>query len=160
MTRGVIAFLRAPVIDYADTFSFPDGPAELWDDVERFDRYEAWWRWLREFRAEIGGLVEGNILRGTVAPPLPIRLRLEVRLEQCERPHLIRASVGGDLRGSARVTLQPDGAGTRVDVAWSLAMVREPVRSLARVAQPLARWGHDRVVEMAVEGFRRRASSS
>jgi hypothetical protein len=32
-----------------------------------------------------------------------------------------------------------------------------PLRVAAHVAHPLMRWGHDRVVDMAVAGFRRRA---
>jgi hypothetical protein len=47
--------------------------------------------------------------------------------------------------------------GTRVAVAWSLEMRSAPLRVAARVAYPLLRWGHDRVVDMAVSGFQRRA---
>ncbi len=52
---------------------------------------------------------------------------------------------------------QEAGSGTRVAVAWSVEMRSAPLRVAARVAYPLMRWGHDRVVEMAVSGFRRRA---
>jgi hypothetical protein len=47
--------------------------------------------------------------------------------------------------------------GTRAQVAWSLRMHSAPLRVAARVAYPLMRWGHDRVVDMAVAGFRQRA---
>jgi hypothetical protein len=36
-------------------------------------------------------------------------------------------------------------------------MVSTPLRIAAIVAYPLMRWGHDRVVEMAVAGFRQQA---
>ena len=40
------------------------------------------------------------------------------------------------------------------DVAWSLRMHSAPLRAAAHVAYPLMRWGHDRIVDMAVAGFR------
>lgn len=41
-----------------------------------------------------------------------------------------------------------------------LEMRSPPLRAAARVAYPLMRWGHDRVVDMAVAGFRQRALPS
>jgi hypothetical protein len=151
---------RDPVVDYAETFWFPVRPPELWSVIECFDRYELWWRWLRRLRVDQPGLVDGNVLRATIAPPLPFLMNVVVRLDRCERSTLVDASVDGDLRGRAVLSLQPSGTGTQVGVEWSLAMVRGPVRSAARVAYPVVRWGHDRVVHMAVEAFRRHALSS
>jgi hypothetical protein len=101
--------------------------------------------------------VTGNVLHGTVIPPVPYRLRLDVRLRRCDRPRLIEAAIGGDLRGRAALRLEPAGGGTRAEVAWSPQMHSAPLRVAARVAFPLMRWGHDRVVGMAVAGFGRRA---
>lgn len=157
--RASLLGWRDPTIDYDDAFWFALPPEQVWAAVERFDRFEAWWGWLREFRVEREGLVDGNVLRGTVVPPLPYRLRVTVRLERCEPPALIEATVDGDLRGRAALSLTPSGEGTDVGVRWSLAMVREPVRTAARVAYPVVRWGHDRVVEMAVAGFSRRVAA-
>lgn len=145
------------VIDYTATFSLPARPEEVWDRIERFEQYETWWGWLDSFRAEREGLVDGNVLEGVVAPPLPFRLNVQVRLDRCDRPHHVDASVDGDIRGRASLSLEGSGAGTRAAVRWSLAMVRGPVRTAAFVAYPFVRWGHDRVVEMTVRGFRRRA---
>jgi hypothetical protein len=148
---------RDPVVDYAETYWFPVRPPELWGVLESFDRYELWWGWLRRLQVERDGLVDGNVLRATVAPPLPFRMSVTVRLDRCERPSLVDASVDGDLRGRAVLWLEPAGTGTQARIEWSLGMVRGPVRSAARVAYPVVRWGHDRVVEMAVEAFRRQA---
>jgi hypothetical protein len=142
-------------VDYRGAFWFPVGPNELWETIERFDRFESWWAWLRDFGADTGGLVAGNVLHCTVVPPVPYRLRLDIRLERCLRPHVVEATIDGDLRGSAVIRLEPFDAGTRVAVAWSLNIVSTPLRVAALVAYPLMRWGHDRVVEMAVAGFRR-----
>jgi hypothetical protein len=148
---------RDPVIDYREAFWFPAAPAQMWDAMERFDEFPMWWGWLRAFHADDHRLVEGNLLRGTVQPPLPYRFGVEVRLGRCERPHAVEAQIAGDVHGRAHLSLEPSGAGTCVTIDWSLAMVRGPIRAAALVAYPLVRWGHDRVVESTVNGFRRHA---
>jgi len=40
-------------------------------------------------------------------------------------------------------------------VTWSIEMMQRPMRMAARLAHPLMRWGHDRVVETTVAGYRR-----
>jgi hypothetical protein len=144
-------------VDYHGEFWFPVPPSQLWETIERFEDFESWWAWLADFRADGIGLVSGNVLRGTVIPPVPYRLHLNVRLRRCDRPGLIEAAVGGDLSGRAVLRLEAAGQGTRAAVAWSVEMRSAPLRIAARVAYPLMRWGHDRVVDMAVSGFRRRA---
>ena len=148
-----------PEVRFAGTYWFPMAPGELWDTLERFDRYPGWWAWLRDFDVvpTDRGLVDGAEMHGTVVPPVPYRLSLQVTLDRCRRPARIEATIGGDLRGHAVLELEADGEGTTVSVTWTLHMVAAPLRLAARVAYPLVRWGHDQVVAMAVAGFRRRA---
>jgi hypothetical protein len=82
-------------------------------------------------------------------------MRLRVDLEDCQRPSYVRASVHGDLEGDASLVLSPEGGGTRVTAAWTVEMMQRSMRAAARIAYPLLRWGHDRVVEATVGGFRR-----
>ena len=144
-------------IDYRGAFWFPVGPDELWQTIERFDRFESWWDWLQDFGADGDALVAGNVLHATVVPPVPWRLRMNIRLEAALRPHVLEATVAGDVVGTAVIRLESLDDGTEVTAAWSLDMLSRPLRIAAIVAHPLMRWGHDRVVEMAVAGFRRRA---
>jgi hypothetical protein len=144
-------------VDYQASFWFPLPPPQMWAIIEQFDLFESWWGWLADFRADDDGLVNGNVLHGTVIPPVPYRLRLDVRLQHCERPRLVEAAIGGDLSGRAALRLEAAGGGTRAEVAWSLRMHSAPLLVAAHVAYPLMRWGHDRVVDMAVAGFRRQA---
>jgi hypothetical protein len=144
-------------IDYRGAFWFPVGPDELWQTIERFDRFESWWDWLRDFHTDSDRLVAGNVLHATVVPPVPWRLSMDIRLETSQRPHVLEAVLAGDVGGSAMIRLEPDHDGTRVGAAWSLELLSRPLRLGALVAYPLMRWGHDRVVETAVAGFRRRA---
>jgi polyketide cyclase/dehydrase/lipid transport protein len=144
-------------VDYQGEFWFPVPSDRLWTTIERFDLFESWWGWLREFHADTAGLVAGNALHGTVVPPVPYRLRLDIRLYQCDRPRSVQAVIGGDVTGRATLRLEDADGGTRVAVAWSLEMRSVPLRVAARLAYPLMRWGHDQVVGMAIDGFRQSA---
>src|SRR3954462_4528348 len=86
-------------IRYTGEFWFPVPVEHFWRAIEDFDRYPEWWPWLHDFRTDTGGLVDGNILRGTVAPPIPYRVHLQVRLHSCVRLSVTKATLGGDLGG-------------------------------------------------------------
>lgn len=141
-------------MDYTGRFDFPVTPPELWDALQRLDQFERWWGWLGDLRVDGEGLQAGSVLHGTVAPPVPYRMHVDVELHHCVPGQMIDASVSGDLRGDAHLRMQPGGEGTVTDVAWSLEMQQLPMRLAARVAYPLLRWGHDCVVEATVRGFR------
>lgn len=148
------------MIEYHGAFDFPLAPEPFWDALAQPQRFEAWWGWwLRDFGLRGDGLVDGAVLHGIVAPPVPYRMRVEVRLDRCERPRRIDAVVGGDLRGPASLELHPIPDGTRAEVDWQVEMMQRPMRVASRVAHPLLRWGHDRVVEATVAGFRRHLRS-
>lgn len=148
--------MRDPVISYRRGFSFDVAPEVLWDRIEEIDQFEHWWPWLTECRLDGEGLRSGAVLTGVVTPPLPYRMRIRVELDRCDRPNRIEATVGGDLDGTAALALHADGRGTRADVAWTVEMRQPTMRLADRFGHPLLQWGHDRVVEMTVAGFRRR----
>jgi uncharacterized protein YndB with AHSA1/START domain len=147
------------VLTYRSAFRFDLPPDQLWHQIEGVDQFESWWPWLTEFRAEGGGLSEGAVLHGTVSPPLPYRMRIRIVFTRCRPAALIDATVSGDLAGPAHLRFHPDGGGSRVEVAWDLEMRQPAMRVACRFGRPLLQWGHDRVVEMTVAGFRRRIRS-
>ena len=142
------------VIDYKGRFGFPVPPSDAWAAITRLDQFERWWGWLGELEVDGPGLQTGSVLRGTVSPPVPYRMRVAVALDRCVSGQMIDASVTGDLVGDARLRLHPAPDGTVIDVAWSLEMMQLPMRLAARVAYPLLRFAHDRVVDATVRGFR------
>ena len=87
-------------------------------------------------------------------------MHIQVELTDCERPHRMDALVHGDLEGEARLVLRPQGAGSNVEVSWTVEMMQRPMRMASRVAHPVLQFGHDRVVEITVAGFRRRLGSA
>ncbi len=145
----------ASVIEYEGLFIFPVSVARLWGTMVQVDRFPAWWSWLQDFSVEGQGLEHGTVLHGTVAPPLPYRMRLDVVVDECVPAERVTALVHGDLEGTAELTFDGEDAEARVHATWTIEMMQRPMRVAARVAYPLLRWGHDRVVEATVDGFRR-----
>jgi hypothetical protein len=145
----------ACVIEYDGTFAFPVPVDRLWKRMARFDCFGSWWTWLREFSVDGAGLDPGTVLHGVVAPPLPYRMRLDVVLEECVPTRLVSAFVHGDLEGPARLTLDGDDSEAHVRATWAIEMMQRPMRLAARIGHPLLEWGHDRVVDATVDGFRR-----
>jgi Polyketide cyclase / dehydrase and lipid transport len=151
---------RRPVMTYRRDHDFSVSPSELWAVIGEIDQFETWWPWLEEFRLEGGSLQRGAVLRGVIAPPLPYRMQVQIELTRCDPPRGMEALVHGDLEGDASLELRGDGVGTRVHVAWEVEMMQRPMRLADRMAHPLLQWGHDRVVDMTVAGFRRRLRPS
>jgi hypothetical protein len=142
-------------MEYEGTFTFPVPLARLWETVRQLDQFTSWWTWLQDFWVEGTGLERGTILHGIVAPPVPYRMRIDVVLEDCVAEERIVALVHGDLEGPATLTFEGDDGESRAHAAWRLEMMQRPMRIAARVAHPLLKWGHDRVVDATVTDFRR-----
>jgi uncharacterized protein YndB with AHSA1/START domain len=149
-----------PVIVYQRGFAFDLAPDRLWDRIGEVDQFERWWPWLTDLRIEGNGLSAGSVLHGTVTPPLPYRMRLDVVLVECHRPRAIDAAISGDLTGEARLRTRPEGDGTWAEVAWEVEMRQPAMRIASRIGRPLLQRGHDRVVEVTVAGFRRRIQAA
>jgi len=143
------------VIDYRGRFGFDVAPSQLWASIERGERFESWWSWLGDFRLDGERLEVGAVMHGVVSPPVPYRMRVRVVVERCVPCRSVDAAVHGDIEGDARLVMEPAGGGTAVEVQWTIEMMQRAMRMAARVAHPLLRWGHDRVVEATVDGYRR-----
>ena len=106
-------------------------------------------------RSVVGTFGSSGPMHGVVATPVPYRMRIDVVLEDLVVEQRIVARVHGDLEGPATLRFEGDGAVSRAHVAWALEMMQRPMRVAARVAHPLLRWWHDRVVDVTVDGLRR-----
>jgi carbon monoxide dehydrogenase subunit G len=152
--------VRAPVFTYRRGFRFDLEPHRLWERIQEFDQFEGWWPWLSDLRIEGNGLSRGTVLHGVVTPPLPYRMELRVELVDTEPARSIDAVISGDLVGQSQIRLSPEDGQTRAEVAWVVEM-KQPVMRLAdRFTHPLLQWGHDRVVETTVAGFRNKIEGS
>jgi len=148
------------MIDYRGVHRFAVPPERVWQAIERTDEFAAWWGWLGDFHLEGDGLQSGSTMVGVVNPPLPYHIHIRVDLEECVRPEMIDAAVHGDLEGRAHLVFAPEPVGTLATATWTIEMMQAPMRSVARFAHPLLRWGHDRVVDATVSSFRRQVEAS
>ncbi len=140
-------------------FDFPVGPAALWSALTAVDRYRSWWPWLRRFDGV--AFTEGARWRCVVRAPLGYPVRFDVILDEVVAGRTAVATVAGDIAGHARLDVVTDadadaGGGSRLHLQSTLASERWLLRIVARVAPPVARFGHDRLLDTGVRQFRRR----
>lgn len=139
--------------DRRHTFSVT--PEELWLAMARVDEYRSWWPWLRHFDA--GALAPGEVWSAAVQPPLPYRLRFEIHLEAVDAPHTASATVTGDIEGTARLAVTRTSTGSELHLRSELAPTNAVLRAVAQVAAPVARFGHEWVLDTGLRQFRDRA---
>ena len=90
----------------------------------------------------------------TVQPPLPYTLRFRLELTGLQPGTSVDADVAGDIRGDASFSLAPaPGGGTDVHLVSALEPGNAFLRTVARWAAPIARYGHDWVLDQAVRQF-------
>src|SRR5438132_12425021 len=94
----------------------------LWEAFADTSVYPALWPWLDDFDA--GPLAPGTVARFRVRPPLPYSLRFVVTVDDVIEHECVRATVDGDVRGSAELTVTPTAEGCQARITWSLALQR------------------------------------
>ena len=142
-------------ISYRGSFRFPIAPVELWSLIEDPRHFEQWWGWLHDVECTDARIMTGSVLTGIIDPPVPFTMQARVVIDECEPPRRILASVAGDIAGTADLDVGGADREARVTIGWQVEMMQRRMRMATRVARPLLQWGHDRVVEAAVRGFRR-----
>jgi hypothetical protein len=140
-------------------YELPFEPETVWSLIDGVECYRSWWPWLRQFEA--GGLSVGDEWRCTVQPPVPYLVRFRVVIDHVEPPALVRARVLGDVVGDATLTLEPaDGSSENDGAAGSVAHLHSTLApgntalaAVSRLAAPIARFGHDWVLDSAARQF-------
>jgi hypothetical protein len=149
-------------------YPLPLGREEVWARIADVSSYRAWWPWLRSFEAV--ALAEGEEWRCEVQPPVPYPVRFRVAIEHIEVPSQVRARVLGDVIGHAVLTLEEaeagsdghgggaeTGTGCVATLRSSLAPGNTALQLVSRFAGPVARFGHDWVLNSGARQFVARA---
>jgi hypothetical protein len=142
-------------IDSDRRFRFPVDATAFWDAVASTDDYRQWWPWLRSFDAR--GLIAGDEWRCAVRAPLGYTVRFTVHLDEVRTPTLVRATIGGDIVGRAELGVTPDRECCDVRLTSSLKPRNRGFAVLAFLAAPLARHGHDWILDTGAGQFAGRA---
>jgi hypothetical protein len=132
-------------------WGFDVGPADLWEAIAAVDDYPRWWPWLRRFEAT--GLVAGDTWRCVVQPPLPYTLRFRVALDEVDPHRLVAATLTGDVTGQARLEIDERDDGCEARLVSRLAPGNGALRIVAMLARPIARFGHDWVLDTGAHQF-------
>ena len=135
-------------------YRFTSSPEATWRALESTDRYQHWWPWLRQFEA--AGLIVGDRWQCAVRPPLPYTVRFTIELTEVERPTTVGATITGDITGTARIEVEPDGdAGSAINLRSELAPSGRVFTAFATVARPLVTRGHNWVLDTGAAQFGR-----
>jgi hypothetical protein len=136
-------------------YQLPVGSEASWALISAVDAYQGWWSRLRKFDAT--GLETGQEWRGAVQPPLPYAVRFRVRIEHVEAPREVRTRIEGDVVGTANLALEEHPEGCVARLSSSLAPGNSTLRPVSRLASPVARFGHDWVLDSGTRQFVTRA---
>jgi hypothetical protein len=160
---------RSGAITTEHRYELPLPCESVWSLIGQVEGFRSWWPWLRQFEGQ--GLAVGDEWCCTVQPPVPYLVRFRVVIDHVEPPTLVRARVLGDVVGDATLTLEasseaPDSgsssngngrpAGTVGCIARlesSLAPGNRALGVVSRFAAPVARFGHDWVLDSAARQF-------
>lgn len=126
-------------------------PAELWAAATQVEHYRSWWPWLR--RLDGASFEVGSVWDCVVRPPLPYAVRFSVTLEEVVEASLVRATIAGDILGEATVELTAAGTGSHARMVSDLAPRHGLLQAVARFALPVARFGHDWVLDQGARQF-------
>jgi uncharacterized protein YndB with AHSA1/START domain len=136
-------------------YRFDVPPEDLWRRLGDVGSYRSWWPWLRRFDA--AALEPGASWECAVQPPLPYVLRFTIVLDEVVEERRVGATIDGDISGTACIDIGRAGGGTELRLRSSLAPANRYLRTVARVARPVVRFGHDWVLDTGARQFRRQA---
>jgi hypothetical protein len=136
-------------------YELPVSREAVWALITDVDAYKSWWSWLRLFRAT--ALTAGEEWHCEVQPPLPYPVRFRVLIDHLEAPTTVKARVEGDVVGMAHLSLEDVDSGCIARLSSSLAPGNGTLRLVSRLAAPIARFGHDWVLDSGARQFVARA---
>ncbi len=137
-------------------YDLPLGRDQVWEQICTVGNYRSWWPWLRRFDAR--GMTAGEEWHCEVQPPLPYLVRFQLAIEKVQPPALVHALVLGDVVGDATLELEEAEDGCRAVLHSALAPGNSALRMVSRFASPVARFGHDWVLDSGARQFIARAA--
>jgi uncharacterized protein YndB with AHSA1/START domain len=136
-------------------YHFDASPGEVWAALADTAGYRRWWPWVAAFDGD--RLAAGDAWRCAVRPPLGYTVRFTIHLDEVVRPTSVAARVAGEIRGDARIELEPCGDGCALRLTSTLAPGNRAFALLAAIARPIVRRGHDWVLDTGARQFAARA---
>ena len=139
------------------TYRFAVGREAVWDRIADVHGFREMWPWLRRFDAK--AVEAGDTWSCTVQPPLPYTLTFSLAIDHVVEHQRVRATVDGDITGDAEIMLTATDGGCEVRLVSHLAPRSRFLQGVALVAWPLAKLGHDWVLDTGARQFRQQLTS-
>jgi len=130
----------------------------VWAELMRPDDWPQWWKAVKRVQtlAEADADGVGAVRRLTWGSALPYELTFDMRSTRIEPMTVIEGRASGELDGTGRWTIHPDGQGTHVRYDWQIEVTKPWMRALAPVLRPAFAWNHNVVMGWGYEGLSRR----
>lgn len=135
---------------------FVDAPiGDVWPIIRKVAEYPRWWSEFLEAtkRNDIDG--PGGIVAVRVKAALPYHMHFEIEAVREESPRIAEVRVRGDLNGSMKWTLTPEGGGTRLFFEETVITGKKLLNVLAPLFKPLFAWNHEIMMRHGEQGLRR-----
>jgi len=139
---------------------FVDAPIEdVWPVIRKVANYPIWWTEFLDAtkRNDIDG--PGGIVAVHVKAALPYHMYFEIEAVREEPPRIAEVRVRGDLIGSMRWTLAPEGSGTHLDFEETVTTGKKLLNVLAPLFKPFFAWNHEIMMKHGEQGLRRLLAS-
>lgn len=138
--------LAERLFQFVDSWEVDASPERVRDVLVDLERYPQWW-------SEVRAVAKVNDDEAIVLcrSRLPYTLEMHLHAVSRELP-TVRVDITGDLDGWAQWTLIETAAGTRLDFAQEVDLVRLP-RWIASATRPLLTWNHHRMMSGARLGL-------
>jgi hypothetical protein len=134
---------------FSGSWTVPASPEAVQDVLVDLEHYPSWWR---EIRA-VAGLGDDDALV-ICRSWLPYSVELHLTAIRRDLP-VLEIGMDGDLVGTARWSLAPDPAGTRMVFDQQVRVTSRLLALASYFARPLLVWNHDRMMRSCVAGLMR-----
>src|SRR5690349_14293585 len=120
----------------------------VWAELMRPDDWPQWWKAVKRVQTLAEGDADGvgAVRRLTWGSALPYELTFDMRSTRIEPMTVIEGRASGELDGTGRWTIRPDGQGTHVRYDWQIEVTKPWMRALAPVLRPAFAWNHNVVM--------------
>jgi uncharacterized protein YndB with AHSA1/START domain len=129
--------------------------ASVWNAMGKVDAYQQWWPWLRTFEAN--ALAVGEIWKCVIVAPLRYTVSFTLKFDVVVPEQHIETSLRGDIAGGAWIDLEERGDESDVWIRSTLAPTSPFLKMLSRVFYPVAKSGHDAIINQGAKQFQERA---
>lgn len=133
-----------------------DAPIDrVWPIIRDISTYPTWWSQFVEAKRlnDVDGV--GALIRVHAKSALPYHMYFEAEAVREEPPRLAEVQVRGDLNGSMKWMLAPEGAGTRLDFEEIVITGKPLLNLLAPLFKPFFSWNHAIMMRRGQQGLRR-----